>query len=453
MFLNVQSNPDKKLKFYILLLMIALVGSTLGTLWMGYELNKEQKAIVEVLEDHPDDPLLTLKPFPNELRWQMAVSLLLIIVLGFTFVVVITTFRGLLQSQRSLRDLSRQAADILESMGQGVLTGDTQGNIIMMNREAQRILRSTFPEQDCNYSDLDGRTGLSLKYLERLVLENQDPVEDQQMEFEMNGQPVHLLVSGHLLRDEHGDMLGTVLHLKDVTERHFTEQRIQLMEGYMGLGPVAAGLQHEIKNPLGALSLHVQLLQEKLGSHPDDHVKQELHILRSEIRRIGQVLENFNDYAKAHFLNQKVESMPQLIDKAIELLKPQADEKDIRFRKEWPVEDVVGWVDADKLLQVIINLLLNALEVMDVPGEITIRLALQGQRLIVEIVDQGPGVSDTIVDSIFAPYFSTKNKGLGMGLAVCRKIVREHRGDLTCSNHANGAKFKIELPAVDHGNK
>jgi signal transduction histidine kinase len=408
---------------------------------------------VQVLEERTTDPILSLKPFPNELRWQMAVSLLLILVLGFTFVVVILIFRGLVRSQRSLRELSRQAADILESMGQGVLTADTDGNLFMMNREAQRILRSKFPEHDRHYSALDKRTGLRLEFLERLLLKNQDPVDDQQMNFEMNGHPVHLLVSGHLLRDEHGAILGTVLHLKDVTERHFTEQRIQLMEGYMGLGPVAAGLQHEIKNPLGALSLHVQLLGEHLSGNTDNHVKQELHILRSEIRRIGQVLETFDDYAKAHFLNQKDQSIPRLIEKAIELLKPQADEKRIQFRKEWPGEDIIGCVDADKLSQVLINLLLNALEVMDDSGEITIKLSMAGQRLIIEILDQGPGVSEAIADSIFAPYFSTKKSGLGMGLAVCRKIVREHKGDLTCSNHAAGAKFKIELPAVEYGNK
>ena len=431
-------------------LMVALTCSTLGTFLMGYELRTEQQAISEVLKNHSDEQIATLESFPEELRWQFTLSWLLVIVLVSAFVVVLIILRGYLHSQRTLRTLSRQAEDILESMEQGVLTGDKEGNLIMMNREAQRLLGSPFPSKEMTYQDLDRRTGMKLGAFTNLLLKNKHPLEDQSFNFKINGHHVHLVVAGHLLRDENGDIHGTVLHIRDVTEQHFIQKRIQRMEGYMGLAPVAAGLQHEMKNPLSALSLHVQLLGEYLSENQDPEVVEEVEILRSEIRRIGNVLETFNDFATANVLDQKETDLRFLVGRVIKLFLPQASSNSLKIKHAMPKEPVIGFVDSDKIEQVVINLLLNALEAMGENGEIILNLNHSLKEIILEVIDQGPGIAKAAVDNLFAPYFTTKKNGLGMGLAVCRKIARQHGGELTCMNETKGATFKLVLPASNY---
>ena len=130
MFLPTHQRYVARLKWLSTMLMLALAGATMGTLWMGYELKTEQEAISRLLQSHAEDQIDTLAPFPEELKWQLTISLLLILVLISSFILVFVIMRGYLNSQRSLRDLSRQSNDILESMEQGVVTGDPLGCLL-----------------------------------------------------------------------------------------------------------------------------------------------------------------------------------------------------------------------------------------------------------------------------------------------------------------------------------
>ena len=452
MFLPTHQRYAARLKWLSTMLMLALAGATIGTLWMGYELKTEQEAISRLLQSQAEDQIDTLAPFPEELKWQLAISLLLILVLISSFILVFVIMRGYLNSQRSLRDLSRQSNDILESMEQGVVTGNPSGSLISMNRRAQQILGIQRSESQIAYEDLDGATGLRLAEMAGEMLHTQEALEDRKVHFSLNGHPTHLIINGHLLRDEQGDIQGTVLHIRDVTERFYIEERMHRMEGYMGLGPVAAGLQHEIKNPLGALSLHVQLLAEKLSGHPDREVNEEIHILLTEIRRIGDVLERFNDYAHAQVLQLSEIRPVEILRRAVQLILPQATQKGIDLELKVGQWDGYMQLDVPKIEQVLINLLLNAIQAMNLPGRVQISLTLQRDKLVVEVADQGPGVSSVAREHMFDPYFTTRKDGLGMGLAVSRKIARLHGGELDFRNLQRGASFRLILPLNQHAN-
>lgn len=432
-------------------LLVLLFAATGGTLWLVHEVRKEQRAISELLRVHTPEKIDTLAPFPEELRWQLALTFLLMLVLVSAFIVVSLILGGYLRSEQSLRDLTRQSEDILESMGQGVITGDRQGRVIMMNREAARMLGSSFPANDETLQTLDERTGLRLHALAEHALHVRLLVENQACDFQLNENPVYLRVDGHPLRNEAGEVHGSVLHLRDVTESELIHRRMQRMEGYMGLGPVAAGLQHEIKNPLGALSLHVQLLAESLDGATGPRVRDSLDVLKTEVKRIGIVLEGFRDYASADVLDVAPADLMEVARHAVNLVRPQAESGGVSIRFTEPEPSIQLNADAARIQQVLLNLLLNALDAMKQPGVIRI-VAEDGESLVgISVIDQGPGISPVALPHVFDPYFTTKARGTGMGLAVCRKIARLHGGDLDFETGPKGTTFRLTLARNIHG--
>jgi len=415
-----------------------------------YEVHKEQQAIGDLLRTHTPEAIDTLAPFPEELRWQFVLTVLLLVVLVASAVVLVLILRGYLSSQQSLRDLARQAADILESMEHGIVTGDRDGRVITTNREAERMFGLQPDVADLTLADIDRRLpGLNLAPLARDVLADDGNREEREFAFVRNGHRVHLAADGHLLRDEAGAIHGTVLHLRDVTERQLIRERMRRMEGYMGLGPVAAGLQHEIKNPLGAITLHLQLLNENLATNDDADVHDHLGVLKTEIGRIGGVLESFRDYADANVIDRTLIDPRQMIDHAVRLVAPQAEAREIHIAIEPPdgPEPQLN-ADANRIQQVVLNLLLNALEAMNSPGTIRVRIRTGDGRVSIEVADEGPGISPAAAENLFDPYFTTKKNGLGMGLAVCRKIARLHDGELKFESTADGTVFRLTLPAA-----
>ena len=432
-------------------LLALLVGATGGTLWLVFELRKEQRAINELLRVHTSEKIDTLASFPDEFRWQLLLAVALLFVLGAAFIVLALMLRGYLNSLKSLRDLARQFRDIHESLGQGLITGDQDGRIFMMNREAIRMLGSGFPGNDGSFAALDSRTGLTLDPLARDVAGEARSIEDHPHEFVNHGDAVHLLVDGLPLRDEAGKVHGSVLHLRDVTERELIRKRVQRMEGYMGLGPVAAGLQHEIKNPLGALSLHVQLLAEKLSRGEGDDARENLEVLKTEVKRIGSVLEEFRNYADAEALNLETGDLESVIRHAVKLVLPQARKKEVKIEFTPPPKPVRLMVDEARVQQVVLNLLLNALDVVSAPGGIRLELKETDSCAELLVSDDGPGISRAALSHVFDPYFTTKAGGLGMGLAVCRKIARLHDGDLDFTTGPDGTTFRLTLSRNIYG--
>jgi two-component system nitrogen regulation sensor histidine kinase GlnL len=219
------------------------------------------------------------------------------------------------------------------------------------------------------------------------------------------------------------------------------------MERFMGLGTLAAGLHHEIKNPLSALSLHVQLLEERLEDHDDEEVAENLGVLKTEVTRVSGVLESFRDFASLDRLNRKTTDLPQLARQTVELVRPKAEQQRVSITLDLPkVPFPPLLADAARLEQVLLNLVVNALEGMPDGGKLTISLCCEGKEAKLNVADTGPGILESIRSRVFDPYFTTKSAGSGLGLAVCDKIVRQHGGDIDFETSATGTVFRISLP-------
>jgi two-component system nitrogen regulation sensor histidine kinase GlnL len=256
------------------------------------------------------------------------------------------------------------------------------------------------------------------------------------------------------LRSHDQAEIGNVLQLRDVTEQQLIEQRMRQMERYMGLGSLAAGLHHEIKNPLAALSLHAQLLEEELAAaRTSDDVKEMLGVIKSELNRVGGVLENFRDFASLDQMNLNEVNLGELIHRQVKLITPRAEAEGIQVNVHLP--DDVGLkltVDRVRLEQVLLNLFVNAIEAMPAGGALEIRAArvamgkAAGNGVRIQVVDHGVGIPENLKGNVFDPYFTTKHEGTGMGLAVCDKIVRQHHGTLEFHSSSEGTVFELTLP-------
>jgi two-component system nitrogen regulation sensor histidine kinase GlnL len=237
-----------------------------------------------------------------------------------------------------------------------------------------------------------------------------------------------------------------VLHIRDVTERLLVEERMRRMERFMGLGALAAGLHHEIKNPLGALSLHVQLLEERLGDRADNEAAESLGVLKTEVTRISGVLESFRDFASVERLNRTDADLPELVRQTVDLIRPQAEGQGVRLTLKLPKEELPSLAaDEARLEQVLLNLVMNALEEMESGGELTLSLRRNDDRLQIDVADTGRGIPERIQSRVFDPYFTTKTTGSGMGLAFCDKIIRQHGGQIDFETSSAGTTFRVVL--------
>jgi PAS domain S-box-containing protein len=418
--------------------------------WVMADLLREQIAVQELVRQLPRDAAVSAQTLVGELRWQFRLSILVVLNLIVTGFGVLLLWRAYRSSQQSLRDIQALTGDILGSMDQGVITTDLAGRVTSINRRGIELLATTNESVGRPLQVLSERIPLEeirekTRTGESATLMRDYPVPD-------NGVVRMLRASCQPFRNHDEVDIGSVVQVHDVTERVLIEERMRRMERYMGLGSLAAGLHHEIKNPLAALSLHVQLLEEQLeGADASNEVQDMLRVIKTELNRIGGVLESFRDFASLAHLNRSQVDLAELIDRQVRLITPRAEMQNIHVQVEVPPQGIPR-VDADRmrLEQVLLNLLVNAMEAMPEGGTLAVRLSASasadGKSILLEVIDTGPGIPDNARDRVFDPYFTTKSEGTGMGLALCDKIIRQHQGSIDFRTSPAGTAFEVTLP-------
>lgn len=417
--------------------------------WVLAELPREQQIVQQLTQHLPAGDRAEANELAGGLQLQSRLSVLLIVNLvasGFALTLLV---RAYFTSQRSLRNVHVLASDVLASLDQGVITTDEQTVILSMNPSGRELLAPQSNGTELALSSLS-QEHRPLEEMCREVLEKQNHIRDRDYVYRRSGTDRHLRAGCSLLRDHTGIRRGTVIHLRDVTEKTLMEQQLRRMERYMGLGSLAAGLQHEIKNPLSALSLHIQLLKESLEQQPTLPSAQEsLRVLVTEVRRITSVLESFRDFASVARLNPAPTDVSGLIEKLVALTAPQARQQNVAIKTVLPTGEVPRIsIDGLRIEQVLLNLILNALTAMKskAAGTLTIRLRDTPGLVEIDIADTGCGIPHDLRDKVFDPYFTTSHTGTGMGLALCEKIVRQHDGSIDFTSGAEGTVFTVLLP-------
>jgi signal transduction histidine kinase len=390
-------------------------------------------------------------PDPESLRAEVGIlyasSLVVAVILACCSAAVWWLRRRYLSSQGSLRQVKMLAQDILASMDRGVVTTNRAGGVTSINSAGLRLLGVNV---ECVGGPLAAVAppDVPLVGVCREVVEGGPAVRDRDFTVGRAGRAVRLRVDAHALKDTGGTVVGCVLHLRDVTERMLLEERMRRMERFLNLAALASGLHHEIKNPLTALSIHIQLLEEALargeaGESADEFVG----VIKNEVCRLNGVLESFRTFANLQRLALQPTDALAVVENAVRLVRPQAAGQGVRINLVRPDgEPAPVPLDADKFEQAVLNLVINALEAMPEGGELTITSGVRDGGLRVSVRDSGPGIPPEVQRHLFQPYFSTKGKGSGMGLALSEKLIGQHGGHIEYRTGSGGTTFEITIP-------
>jgi two-component system, NtrC family, sensor histidine kinase HydH len=429
-------------------LVLIIVAATGLNVWLVLEIRKGQRAFQEILRGGVTEDIVRLGSLPAAARWQLAFALVVLVVLIVSALALVVLVRAYTASEQSRRETENLAHDILAGMDYGLVTTDREGNVTSANPRAREILGWTADVVGCRLSEC-GPAGPLLAELSREVLEQGRAVRDRPLNVARGHHAVSLQAECHELRNTQDQRSGVVLHVRDVTEGRLMEERIRRMERFMGLGTLAAGLHHEIKNPLSALSLHVQLLEEGLEGRMDQEVAHYFGVLKTEVTRISGVLESFRDYASVERLNLAATDVPALVRQTLDLIHPKARQQQVRLRLEMAAPPPPpAWIDGVRFEQVLLNLAINALDEMREGGTLSVSIRSERNQVLIDISDTGPGIPETVHGRVFDPYFTTKSDGTGLGLAYCDKIIRLHGGHIDFDSGPRGTVFHISLPVA-----
>jgi len=228
-------------------------------------------------------------------------------------------------------------------------------------------------------------------------------------------------------------------------------RRLRQAERLSALGQLGAGVAHEIRNPLNAIGMASQRLQAEYL--PADTKEREefsrlTGIVRDEVRRLNGIIEEFLTFSRSRRLKLRRSSVTELLQKVVDVIKEEAESRQITINTRWGKSPAMVRMDADKLQQALLNIIKNAMESTSGAGKITVSVeSREKDQIIVNITDTGSGIAPEEIDRIFDPGYTTKEKGLGLGLPLAYEIIRAHGGEVRLqSNKGSGTTFEIILP-------
>jgi PAS domain S-box-containing protein len=350
---------------------------------------------------------------------------------------------------QEITSLKAYTDNVLASMTNGLMTIDGEKKIVTVNEMAERIIGK----------GKGGITGFSMEQvlgeqhpLYKILVETltqEKGISHIEVELKKDGESLWLIAGTSLLIGGEGKTAGALAIFQDITEIKALEEKLRQADRLAALGTLSAGLAHEIKNPLSAIKTFVQLLPQKIGN---SSFMEKFNItVPREIDRINHLVEDLLELTRRRvrpLVDLKVDS---LILQVIDLHGEELKRRQIVFQDDLnkTISSVHG--DAETLYRAFSNLMINAIQAMPNGGIFSISSKLDSSSSSLEITfrDTGIGMDETTAKNIFNPFFTTKDKGTGLGLALTRKIIEDHRGTIeVVSKKGMGTTFTVHLPVV-----
>ena len=227
------------------------------------------------------------------------------------------------------------------------------------------------------------------------------------------------------------------------------EDEIELSRRISASGRVTRGVAHEVKNPINAIVLHLQLLRNKLQDI-DPATSRHVDIIDSEIHRLDRVVQILVDFTRPRDLHLEETDLKSVLEEVVLLAAPDAEQHGVILVRELPPDSIPVKVDADFIKQAILNVVLNGVQSMPNGGNLTIAARRNEDAVITEISDQGTGIPTSVQDKVFELYFTTKKSGSGIGLAQTYQIMMWHYGSVEFdSEEGKGTTFRLRLPLAE----
>jgi two-component system sensor histidine kinase HydH len=370
---------------------------------------------------------------------------LILLFIGFAGVILLSLAQSYRATKVSLSRIKAFSDNLVENMPIGLIAINEQHKIASFNHVAEFTL-------GLSAEKLIGQNAVKVLPVELLQqidsLDAGTSLIEKEIECStQKGRRIPLEVGAQSLRDADSNLFGYVLLFKDLSEIRALRREIARNQRLASVGRLAAGVAHEIRNPLSSIKGLATYFKERYQDKLDD--QQIANIMIQEVDRLNRVVGQLLDFARPIKISKKSISMQALIEDSLKLVERQASEKNIRIETRFPSQMGPVSVDPDRINQVLLNLYLNAIDSMDEGGRLKIMIpnSQPTHKTEIKIIDDGNGISQEDLAHIFDPYFTTKTTGTGLGLAIVHNIVGAHGGKVTVESHpGRGTTFTISLP-------
>ncbi|CAB1074548.1 hypothetical protein D1AOALGA4SA_2367 [Olavius algarvensis Delta 1 endosymbiont] len=373
----------------------------------------------------------------------------IILILGsgaLFFIFVIQNYYLVDKTLKQTRDYTRE---VVANMANGLLSIDSEGKIVFFNLLALELLGLEVSK--AQGADLRSVIEFDLSGIQN-TLNRCIPVPDFEIYHQHKaGEMIPLALSATPIKDGKGGCNGAVVILRDLREIKLLQEKVKRSEKLAAVGELAAGVAHEIRNPLSSIRGFAQFLRHSLKDKPQE--KEYAETMVTEVDRINRVVTDLLTFARPMALEIMPTDITELVEHAMRLVNADALSCQVDIRTE--ISDLSSLpMDGNQITQALLNLLLNALQAVPPGGHIEIGAELEtsASRLHLWVKDDGPGISDDKIEKIFEPFFTTREKGTGLGLAIVHKIVENHSGEIRVVSPPKGlmrgCRFSIILPII-----
>ncbi len=389
-------------------------------------------------------PILAARETDFHSTVVMAVVLVLA---GFAGIIALILAQGYLSTRSSYSRVKAFSDSLVENMPIGLVALDRENKVIAYNAWAESILGRSAGE-------VIGRpAGEVLPDTCREILgelQRSGRVIEKETECSVStGKTVPLEVIATTLKEEGGRPQGSVVLFRDLTEVRQLKAEIARSQRLASIGSLAAGVAHEIRNPLSSIKGFATYFKEKLSGNPEDIKTADIMI--QEVERLNRVIRQLLDLSRPMEIEKKPTRLGPLLDHTVRLIDVHARKRGITVKTDVSPEAPFVMADPDRIKQVLLNLCLNAIEAMQARGTLTLSLGRHNEKMVrVEVSDTGAGIPGDDLENIFDPYYTTKSSGTGLGLAIVHRIVEAHGGEIRVRSEAGrGTVFIILLPSSD----
>ncbi len=354
---------------------------------------------------------------------------------------------------QQMRDVKEVFSALKENLDQ--IMGNLQDGLMLFTKDARVVLVSASAEQFVGRprGDMLGRQATEVfahdSRLGRLVLdafELHEPITQREIEGE-DGRQIQVSLD---FIEEAGQKIGALLTMRDAESVRRIEDEIELSRRLAAIGRLTSGVAHEVRNPINAIMVHLEVLREKIRQI-DPESKRHMDVISSEIQRLDRVVQTLVDFTKPVELRLADIDLRRVVEDVYVLAAPEAARVGVTLHNELPPEPLVIKADGDLVKQAVLNIALNGIQAMPGGGALVIAGRRDGNNVEIEIRDQGPGIPPEIRDKIFNLYFTTKKSGSGIGLAMAYRVLQLHNGSLQFeSQPGQGTVFHLRFPGTDH---
>ncbi len=371
--------------------------------------------------------------------WMAAILLLI----GFSGVVSLYLAAGYRAARSSLSRVRAFSDSLVRHMPIALAVVDDAGVISSCNDQAEAIL-------GCASGNLPGKPAAAhlpdafLELLERL---KQHPaVIEKEADVPIGDKTIPMEIIAATLREDSGDSQGKILLFRDTSEIRRLQEEVERNRRLASLGSLAAGVAHEIRNPLSSIKGFATYFKERYRQNAEDG--RIADVMVNEVERLNRVIGQLLEFSRPVNVQRRDTALPELIRHALKVIEPDAAKAGVEIGMEFDPDLPAVRIDPDRFHQVLLNLLLNAIQAMEGGGTLTVGAAPEGgSRVRIAVSDTGKGIAPEDMERIFDPYFTTRPTGTGLGMAIVQRIVEAHGGEIRLeSTPGRGTKVLVFLP-------